>query len=211
MRILFVALILLFGAVGRMPAQAQEWPSKTVRIIVPFGAGGTGDLLGRMVADHLSTVFSRNFVIENRTGAGGMLGTAAGASADPDGYTLMITNVSTMSLIPSINSKTPYDPIKDFTHIAYLAGAPAVLAVSPSTGAKTVKEFIAYAKQSGKPITFGSTGVGSDGHIMGEAIGRALGLQAQHLPYRAGAPPALADLIGGQSITLTLPLPKPPS
>jgi tripartite-type tricarboxylate transporter receptor subunit TctC len=126
-----------------------------------------------------------------------MLGAKAGASADPDGYTLTITNVTTMSLIPAVNRNTSYDAMKDFTHIAYLAGGPIVLAVFPGTGAKTVKDFIKYAESGGKPLTFGSIGVGSDGHIVGEAIGQALGIKVQHLAYRGGTPPAMADVIAG--------------
>ena len=190
-RLLF--LLLLFNAYAG-PSYAQDWPNKTVRIIVPFGAGGVGDLLGRMAADHLGNALKASFVVENRAGAGGMLGAQAGANADPDGYTLTLTNVSTLSLVPATNAQTTYDPLKDFTHIAYIGGAPAALSVFPGTGAKTVKELIAYGQS--KPVSFGSTGVGSDGQIVGEAIGRALGIKVQHVPYR-GAPQAMTDLLGG--------------
>ncbi|MCC6777944.1 MAG: tripartite tricarboxylate transporter substrate binding protein [Hyphomicrobiales bacterium] len=192
---LLCALFLSLSALA-VPAHAQEWPNKPVRIIVPFGAGGLGDLLARMAGDHLSSAFKSTFVIENRTGAGGMLGAQQGAGADPDGYTLTLTNVSTLCLVPATNAQTPYNPLKDFTHIAYLGGAPASLAAFTGIGAKTVKEFISYANGAGKALTFGSTGFGSDGHLVGEAMGRALGISVQHVPYR-GAPQAMSDLFAG--------------
>ena len=155
-----------------------------MRIIVPFGAGGTGDALARIVAEHLSASLKQQFVVENRTGAGGMIGVQALASSAPDGYTVGITNVSTLSLIPVINPKNAYHPLNDFTHVAFVAGAPVSLAVFPKLGVKTLPEFIAYANKSAKPLTFASSGLGSDGHLIGEAIaaldqdqGRARSLQ----------------------------------
>lgn len=202
-----IGALLLGLSIGMTgPASGHDWPTKTVRIVVPFGAGGTADVVARIAADHLSEVFKQPFIVENRPGAGGMIGVDAVSKGEADGYTLTLTNVTTMALIPTVNANTPYDPIKDFTHIAYLAGSPAVFAVSPHTGAKTLSEFVAYAKANGKPVTFGSAGVGSDGHIIGEAIGRALGFQVQHLPYRA-VPAAVSDAIAGHIdfVTFTAP------
>ena len=177
-------------------ATAQDWPDRPVRVIVPFGAGGTSDVLARTVTEKLSTALKQQFVVENRTGAAGQIGVQAIASAPPDGYTIGVTNVSTLSLVPIINARTSYDPVKDFTHIAYMAGAPVVLAVFPGLGIKTLQEFVDYAKKNGKPLTFASPGTGSDGHLVGEAMAAALGLKFEHIPYRATGQ-ALTDAVGG--------------
>jgi tripartite-type tricarboxylate transporter receptor subunit TctC len=187
------------------PATAQDWPTKPVRIIVPFGAGGTGDALARIVAEHLSASLKQQFVVENRTGAGGMIGVQAVASSAPDGYTLGITNVSTLSLIPVINPKNAYHPLNDFTHIAFVAGAPVSLAVFPNLGVKTLPEFIAFANKSAKPLTFASSGLGSDGHLIGEAIAVSTKIKVGHVPYKSTAQ-ALTDVVGGHVVFSTFTL-----
>ncbi len=178
------------------PAQAQDWPTRPVRIIVPFGAGGTGDALARVVADQLSASLKQQFIVENRTGAGGMIGVQALASSAPDGYTVGITNVSTLSLIPVINPKNAYHPLNDFSHVALVAGAPVALAVFPKLGVKTLPEFIAYANKRDKPLTFASSGLGSDGHLIGEAIAISTKIKVEHVPYKSTTQ-ALADVVGG--------------
>jgi tripartite-type tricarboxylate transporter receptor subunit TctC len=178
------------------PVSAQDWPTRPVRIIVPFGAGGTGDTLARIVAEHLSASLKQQFVVENRTGAGGMIGVQALASSAPDGYTLGITNVSTLSLIPVINPKNSYHPLNDFTHVAFVAGAPVALAVFPKLGIKTLPEFIAYAGKRDKPLTFASSGLGSDGHLIGEAIAASTKIKVEHIPYKSTSQ-ALTDVVGG--------------
>jgi tripartite-type tricarboxylate transporter receptor subunit TctC len=204
----FAALLLLASgmAVSTLPASAQaDWPNRPIRLIVPLGAGGSGDTLARVVADHLSNVFKQQFVVENRTGAGGLIGTQAIATSPADGYTIGITNLSTMSLIPVINPSAPYDPVKDFTHIAYIAGAPVALATNPGTNIKSFKEFVEAAKKSGKPLTFSSSGFGSDGHLMGEAIALAAKIKVEHVPYRSTAQ-ALSDAVAGHVTFSTLTL-----
>ncbi len=175
---------------------AQDWPNRPVRLVVPFAAGGSGDILARVVAQHLSAKFQQQFVVENRPGAGGMVGTQQFISAAPDGYTIGMTNLSTMSLIPVINAAAAYDPIADFKHIAYIGGSPVVLAASPSIGVETIPSFIKYAQQPGKAFSFASSGVGSDGHLVGEAIAAALKVKGEHVPYKATAQ-ALTDMIAG--------------
>ena len=128
-----LTVVLAAALFATAPASAQDWPTKPVRIIVPFGAGGTGDALARIVAEQLSASLKQQFVVENRTGAGGMIGVQALASSAPDGYTVGITNVSTLSLIPVINPKNAYHPLNDFSHVAFVAGAPVSLAVFPKT------------------------------------------------------------------------------
>jgi tripartite-type tricarboxylate transporter receptor subunit TctC len=187
------------------PAPAQDWPSRPVRVIVPFGAGGTGDALARIVAEHLSVSLKQQFVVENRTGAGGMIGVQALAASSPDGYTVGVTNVSTLSLIPVINPKQSYHPLNDFTHIAFVAGAPVALAVYPKTGVRTLAQFIGYANNSGKPLTFASSGLGSDGHLIGEAIAVSTGIKVEHVPYKSTGQ-ALTDVVGGHVVFSTFTL-----
>ena len=177
-------------------AAAQDWPNRPVRIIVPFAAGGSGDTLARVVAQHLSASLQQQFIVENRPGAGGMIGTQQFVTAPPDGYTIGMTNLSTMSLIPVINAETTYNPIGDFKHIAYIGGSPVVLAANPGTSVRTLPGFIDFTKQPGKAFSFASSGVGSDGHLVGEAIAAALKVKSEHVPYKATAQ-ALTDIVAG--------------
>lgn len=190
------AAVLTGALLAATPAPAQDWPTKPVRIIVPFGAGGTGDALARIVAEQLSASLKQQFIVENRTGAGGMIGVQALASSAPDGYTVGITNVSTLSLIPVLNPKNVYHPLNDFSHVAFVAGAPVSLAVFPKLGVKTLPEFIAYANKRAKPLTFASSGLGSDGHLIGEAIAASTKIKVEHVPYKSTAQ-ALTDVVGG--------------
>jgi tripartite-type tricarboxylate transporter receptor subunit TctC len=191
-----LAVVLTGTILALTSAAAQDWPTKPVRIIVPFGAGGTGDALARIVGEQLSASFKQQFVVENRTGAGGMIGVQALASSAPDGYTVGITNVSTLSLIPVINPKNAYHPLNDFAHVAFVAGAPVSLAVYPKLGVKTLPEFIAHANKSAQPLTFASSGLGSDGHLIGEAIAASTKIKVEHVPYKSTSQ-ALTDVVGG--------------
>ena len=182
---------------ARAQSGIETWPSHPVRIVVPFGAGGAGDTLARIVAQHLSESLGQAFVVEDRPGAGGIVGTQQIATAPPDGYTIGITNLSTMSLIPVINPEATYKPLGDFKHIAYIGGTPVVLAATQATHAKTLADFIAYAKAPGHAFTFSSSGVGSDGHLMGVAIATALNVKPEHVPYKSTAE-ALTDVVSGQ-------------
>lgn len=177
-------------------ACAQSYPSKTMRIIAPFSAGGAADLMARYLCEKFPQSMGQPCVVENRTGAGGMIGVQAVASAAPDGYTFGITNVSTLSLIPVLNPKNAYHPLNDFTHVAYVAGAPVSLAVFPKTGVKTLAEFIAFANKSARPLTFASSGLGSDGHLIGEAIAASTKIKVEHIPYKSTGQ-ALTDVVGG--------------
>src|SRR5215472_274679 len=177
-------------------ARADEWPSRAIRIIVPFGAGGAGDTLARIVAQHLSESFGQPFVVEDRPGAGGIVGTQQIVTAAPDGYTIGITNLSTLSLIPVINPEATYQPLHDFAHIAYIGGSPVVLAAHEPTRAKSLRDVVAYASAPGHAFTFSSSGVGSDGHLMGVAIAAGLNLKPEHVPYKSTAE-ALTDVVAG--------------
>jgi tripartite-type tricarboxylate transporter receptor subunit TctC len=194
------ALIFLWAGLATptssVQGSADEWPSRAIRVIVPFGAGGAGDTLARIVAQHLSESLGQPFVVEDRPGAGGILGTQQIISAAPDGYTIGITNLSTLSLIPVINPEATYKPLRDLKHIAYIAGSPVVLAANTATRAKSLHDVVAYSNTLGHAFTFSSSGVGSDGHLMGVAIATALNLKPEHVPYKSTAE-ALTDVVAG--------------
>ena len=177
-------------------AQAQSWPSRPVKIVVPFAPGGTADLFGRIAAEHLSKAFGQQFVIENRGGAGGLTGSAAVAQAEPDGYTLLISGIPTLVVAPAASANPPFDPMRDFTHIAYLGGVPLTVIAHPSLGAANYKEFIALAKKSDKGLGYVSPGAGTHAHLFGDYLARKESVKLEHIPYK-GAGPAMMDLLAG--------------
>jgi len=198
-----LALLALLGA---QAAHAQAWPAKTVRVVVPFAPGGTADTLGRLVAQKLGESLKENFVIENRGGAGGVIGSELVAKAAPDGYTLVVSGVASHCIAPALSKNFPFDPVRDFTHIALFGGPPGVLVVNPSLPTQNLREFIAYAKQEAGKLSYGSPGNGTQGHLIAEQLKHVAGFQMTHVPYK-GASLAVADLIAGHlpvtSTTLT--------
>ncbi len=190
-------LALAAAAVAASPAFAQSWPSKTIRIVVPFPAGGSADLSARLLADHLKNALGQPVVVESKVGAGGNLAAAEAARADADGHTLFIGTNGTQTINQSLYSKLPYNPATDFAAVAMMWGAPHLLVVHPSVQAKTLPEFIAYARTNPGKLSYGSSGVGSSTHLFGEMFKAATGADITHVPYR-GQGPALTDLIGGQ-------------
>ena len=201
-----VAAASLFACSLVLPApqaSADEWPNRFVRVVVGGGAGGSGDVLGRMLAEQLSTSLKQQFVVENRVGAGGTIGTQSMASSPPDGYTVGITLLSTISLAPVITPSVTYNSLNDFTHIAYIAGAPVLLSANPKTGVKTLPEFVRYAE--GKLFTFATAGVGTDGHLMGELIAQSLKVKTEHVPYKSAAQ-GMTDVVAGHVPFSTLTL-----
>jgi tripartite-type tricarboxylate transporter receptor subunit TctC len=187
-------------------AWAQGWPAKTVRVVVPFAPGGTADTLGRLVANKLGETFKETFVVENRGGAGGVVGSELVAKAAPDGYTLVVSGVASHCIAPALSKNFPFDPVKDFTHIALFGGPPGVLVVNPSVPAQDLKQFIAYAKKESGKLAYGSPGNGTQGHLIAEQLKQVAGIEMTHVPYK-GASLAVADLIAGHvpvtSTTLT--------
>jgi tripartite-type tricarboxylate transporter receptor subunit TctC len=177
------------------PALAQSWPSKTIRIVVPFPAGGSADLSARLLADHLKNALGQPVVVESKVGAGGNLAAAEAARSEPDGHTLFIGTNGTQTINQSLYRKIPYDPAADFAAVAMMWEAPHLLVVHPSVPAKTLPEFIAYARTN--KLSYGSSGVGSSTHLFGEMFKAATGADITHVPYK-GQGPALTDLIGGQ-------------
>jgi len=189
---LFLALALLASTVD-----AQPYPSRPVRVIVPFPPGGTTDIVARLVAERLGTTLGQPAVIENRAGAGGAVGAAEIARAAPDGYTLGLATVSTHGVNPAINPKLPYDALRDFTPISNLASVPNVVSAHPSLGVADVRQLIQKAKAAPGKITYASAGNGSLSHMLGELFKVSTGIDLLHVPYK-GVGPALNDTLGGQ-------------
>ena len=185
-----------FAAAALDPAGAQSWPVKPVRVVVPFAPGGSADTLGRIVTTKLSESMGQNFLAENRGGAGGIVGVETVIRGAPDGYTLIVTGVGPLVVAAAMAPKLPYDPIKDFTHIALFGGSPSVLCVHPSLPVRDVKSFIALAKARPGTITYGSAGHGSTGQLLVELLRKQARIDVQHIPYK-GAALAVADLVGG--------------
>ena len=177
-------------------ASAQEWPGRPVRIVNTFAAGGAADVLARIMADHLSTAFKQQFFVETRAGAGGVLGLQAVVHAEPDGYNFAITSVAQLVISPITNPHIGYDPIKGLTNVAFIAGSPIVFVVNPSLGIRTLDEFVAYGRKRGKPLTYSSSGLGSNGQLVAELFGQLANVKLEHVPYK-GASQGIADLIGG--------------
>ena len=176
-----------------------------MKIVAPFAPGGTADTLGRLIAAQLSERLKQPFVVENKPGAGGAVGSDLVAKSDPDGYTFVVSGVASHVIAPNLPRGTAYDPMKDFTHVALLGGPPAVFAVNPGLPAKTLKEFVALAKQQPGKLTYGSPGNGTQGQLVAELFKREAGINIVHVPYK-GASRAVQDLLGGQinSISTTL-------
>jgi tripartite-type tricarboxylate transporter receptor subunit TctC len=189
-RLLALGLLLAFCA----PA-AAEYPDHPVRLIIPFPPGGSNDVVGRLVAKQLSIKLGAQVFVDNRGGAGGVLGTEAAAVAPPDGYTLLIISLA-HAVNPSLYPKLSYDPIKSFAPITILATGPNVLVVNPELPVKDVKELLALAKQKPGEIDYASAGVGSFQHLGGELFKLTAGVNLQHVPYKGGGP-AMQDVIAG--------------
>jgi tripartite-type tricarboxylate transporter receptor subunit TctC len=177
------------------PAQAAAYPSQTIKLIVPYPAGGTTDLLGRLVADQIQSGLGGPVIVENRPGAGTTLGAELVARAEPDGYTLLLATSTTLAINKTLYKKLPYDPVKDFTPIALVAAVPFALIVNPSLPVKTLSEFIAYAK-SNPGLAYGSAGNGSPQHLGAEMLKAAAGIDIRHVSYR-GSVAAMLDVIAG--------------
>ena len=180
------------------PTRAQDaYPSKTITMIVPFPAGGSTDVIGRLVADGLRTVLGQSVVVDNRAGAGGSLGTAAIAKALPDGYTIGMGTASTLAINPATYKSLPFDVLQDLAPIGNIAAVPNIMSVHPGVKAATMAEFITLAKSQPGQLSYASPGYGSVGHLLGEQFKLATGTNILHVPYR-GMGPALNDAIGGQ-------------
>ena len=185
------------GLLLPLAANAQgTWPTKPVRIIVPYAAGGVADLLPRIVGEKLAQKWGQPVVIENKAGASGNIGMAEGARAEPDGYTLVLAPTGNLTVNPTLFPKLPFDTQHDFTAVTLLAESPNVLVVHPSVPARTFRELIAYAKANPGKLDYASPGAGSGAHLAGELLDLEAGIKAVHVPYK-GIAPAVNDLLGG--------------
>lgn len=198
-RLFVTALItsaLFMAAISSGIQAAETFPNKPLRIIVPFAPGGASDQLARMMGQKLTEGLGQPVVVENKPGAGGIIGAEAGARASADGYTLLLAAAGFMAVNPAVYPKLPYDPIKDFKPITLLVKAPLLLVAHPSLPVKNTEEFIAYAKSNPGKVTIGNGGVGTAQHLGGVYFEKTAGINVVHVPYK-GSAPATTDLLGG--------------
>ena len=191
-RVLIAGLLTVLAA----PSIAQEWPAKTVTIVAPFAAGGTSDLFGRLLAQHMQKNFDKPFIVENRVGAGGNVGAGLVARAAPDGYTFLMGTVSTHAINPFLYSKLPYDTLKDFQPVSLVATLPNILVVHPSLPVKTVQELIAHLKANPDKLSYGSSGAGTSIHLAAELFKIKTGTTMTHVPFRSSGD-IMNNLTGG--------------
>jgi tripartite-type tricarboxylate transporter receptor subunit TctC len=212
----FLTRTAAFAAAGGMAVRAraeEEWPQRQVTIVVPFSAGGSADLIGRLLGQHLQAKFGVPFVIENRGGAGGSIGTAVVAKAPPDGYTLLIGTVSTHAINPSLYAKLPFDVERDFEPVSLLVRLPNLLIVNKDVPAKTVPELVDYLKANPGKVNFGSSGNGTSSHLAAVMFQLATGTQMTHVPFRSTSE-EMNNMMGGHiqlaidSMTTIWPLAK---
>ncbi len=187
-----VAAILASGAV-----LAQAWPTKSISVIVTFAPGGSSDIVARLLSAPLQAELLQPVIVDNRPGAGGTIGGAIAARAAPDGYTLLLSNSAPISISPVMLSTPSYDPVKSFTHVSYIGSVANVFVVNPAVPAKNIAELIAWIRAQQNPVNYGSGGIGSIGHIVGETFKNEHGLRMEHVGYK-GSSPMANDLLGGR-------------
>jgi len=199
-----VLLLLCLVGLVPAPAQAQSWPTRPVRIVVPFSGAGTADLLTRIVADKLGSALGQPFVVEDRPGAGGIIGQESVMRSPPDGYTLVVSSLGSFVITPAF-TPLPFDPFKDFTHIAYLGGQPTVMFVNKDLPQKTLAEFVAYAKAHPGELTYATISYGSQTQLVNEMLQNEAGIKMTYVPYR-GANLIVNDVLGGHLTSGSLAL-----
>lgn len=195
-RLVCAAALLACGTGAPAVAQAPAWPAKLVRVVVAFTAGGTTDILARAVTQQLSERLKQPFVIDNKPGGGGNIGTESVVRAAPDGYTLIVNSVGPMAVNQTLYKNLSYDPLKDLVPIVQIADVPNVLVVNPSVPAKSFEEFIAYTKANPGKLSYGSTGVGTSSHLSSFMLSQRIGADTLHVPYKGAN--ALTDLLAGR-------------
>jgi len=187
----------LFLTAFALPVHAQEWPTRPVKLVVAYPAGGAVDIVGRMLAEKLTASLGQPVVIENKAGAGGLIGADTVAKGAPDGYTFVLGTVSSHAIAPSVYKKMPYDPVADFAPVSLVALTPYFITVNPLVPARTLAELIAYAKANPDKLNFGSSGNGTTPHLAGELFNTMAGVKINHIPYK-GSAPMVTDLLGNQ-------------
>ncbi len=191
MRFFLSILLLVTGA-----ASAQTWPTKPINVIVTFAPGGSSDIVARLIGGPLQARLGQPVIVDNRPGAGGTIGAVVVAKGAPDGYTLMLSNSAPISISPFMLTTPTYDPVKSFSHVSYIGSVANVFVVHPSVTAKTLSELVAWIKAQPNPVNYGSGGIGSIGHIVGETFKNDHGLKMEHVGYK-GSSPMHNDLLGG--------------
>lgn len=197
----FVAIVSALALLCSQTTDAQTYPARPVRLVVPFPPGGTVDIIARIVASPWSKMLGQTVVIDNRPGAGGVLGADIAAKSPPDGYTLLLCQSGSHALSPALHKTLPYNHLKDFAPISMVGTTPAVLVVNLSMPARSVREYIAYAKANPGKLTYGSAGLGTTGHLAGALFQATTGVELTHVPYKGGAP-AQVDLLGGHIMSM---------
>ncbi|MCP1969289.1 Bug family tripartite tricarboxylate transporter substrate binding protein [Bradyrhizobium elkanii] len=192
---LFIVVLTALLA-ATLPARAADYPTRPIKLVVPYAAGGPTDVLGRIVGEYLGRDLKQVVMVENKAGAQGAIGAEAVARSDPDGYTLFVTAASIFVLNPLLYKKLPYDPARDFRLLSVITDAPMIMEVHPSVPARTIAEFVVYAKKNPGKLNFGSAGTGGTVHLAGEMFKQMAGVEMTHVPYK-GAGPALTDLLSG--------------
>ena len=192
----FVSAILVLNWATQAATAQPAWPDKPVKLMVPFSPGGSTDTLGRLIGKHLTEAFAQPFVIENKGGAGGMIGSQMVAKAPPDGYNLVISGIASHVIAPA-GAAPLFDPMKEFTHIAIIGGPPVVLVVNAAVPVKDVKGFITFAQAQPEGLNWGSSGQGTHAHLIGETFRAAANLKMVHISYKGGGQ-AVVDLLGNQ-------------
>ena len=177
-------------------AFAQSWPTKPVRMIVTFSPGGSSDIVARLIAIPLQTELGQTVIVDNKPGAGGTIGALEAARAAPDGYTLLLSNSAPISISPAMQDEPRYDPVKSFTHVSYIGSVANVFVIHPSVPAKNMQELIGWIKAQPNPVNYGSGGIGSIGHLVGETMKKDFGLRLEHVGYK-GSSPMHNDLLAG--------------
>ena len=192
-----ISCLAIAGVVCRAPnSRAAEFPARPIKLVIPYAAGGPTDIFGRLVAEYLGKDLKQSVFVENKAGAQGAIAAEMVAHAEPDGYTLLGTSGSVIILNPLLYKKLSYDPVRDFRMLALVTAIPLVMCINPSVPAKTVAEFVAYARQNPRKLNFGSSGTGSFTHLAGEMFKQMAGIEMTHVAYK-GAAPALTDVISG--------------
>lgn len=193
---LLLPLITTFITTTSFAQSNDQWPNKPIKIIVPYGAAGSSDTLARMLSEQLTQSLKQSVIVENKSGAGGTIGSDFVAKSMPDGYTFVISGLASHVIAP-VQYKNKYNPIKDFSHIAYLGGPPLALVVSSKTPITDLKSFINYVKAQPEGISYGSPGIGTHGHVIAEYFASVVGIKMNHIGYKGGSS-AVNDIAGGQ-------------
>jgi tripartite-type tricarboxylate transporter receptor subunit TctC len=196
MRFLRIFLTGFLAAVLPLSLLAQPYPNRPVRLVVPYATGGVSDIMGRALAQKMTELLGQTMIVENRSGAGGAVGTDIVAKSPPDGYTIVLSSLTAYAIVPNMNKAVTYDPVKDFSAIGGVAITPNILTVNPSLPFQNLRELVAYAKANPGKLSFGSSGVGSIGHLSGEVLRTSTGAEMLHVPYKS-AGLAYPDMFAG--------------